>query len=115
VVWLAWSVAAQVGTWRDVSSGRDDERWRLLANRMDPAAAGLVDALYAGEEDGLAACLRAVKELPMEQRERAVNILLQLVFCSLSMLNMDVDFAIMQALNSGARSDQLREMGLFPW
>lgn len=95
VVWLAWSVAAQIGTWRNVPAGRNDQWWRWLANRMDPAAAGLIDALYAGGEDGLAACLQAVKELPRPQRQRAVSILLELVFCSLSMLNMDVDLAIM--------------------
>jgi hypothetical protein len=115
VVWLTWAVAAQIGTWCEVPSGKNDQRWRWLANRLDPAAAAMVDALYAGGEDGLETCLHAVRELPIGQRQQAVNILLELIFNSLNMLNMDVDSGVIDLLNSGAKSDWLGESGMFPW
>jgi hypothetical protein len=102
LVWLAFGVGVQAGRWMTLPQGKDLERWRYLEARLDPDAATVVDALYAGGDDGLGAALAAATALPEQRRAVAAKVMVDLLFVALDTMNMPVGWGEIGLLNTGA-------------
>jgi hypothetical protein len=105
LVWLAFGVGVQAGRWQRLPTGADANRRRYFADRLDPDAATIVDALYAGAEDGLGAALAAATALPEQRRAAAAKIMVDLLFVPLDTMNMPVGWGELGLLNTGAAPD----------
>jgi hypothetical protein len=101
LVWLAFGVGVQVGRWRELPTGKDPARRRYLTSRLDPDAADVVDALYAGGEDGLGTALAAATALPEPRRAVAAKIMVDVLFVPLDTMNMPVGWGELGLLNTG--------------
>ena len=101
LVWLAWGVGGQAGRWRTLPAGEDPERQRYFAARVDPDAATVVDALYAGGDDGLGAALAAAQALPENRRAAAAKIMVDLLFVHVDSMNLPIGWGELGLLNTG--------------
>jgi hypothetical protein len=103
LVWLAWGVGVQAGRWREVPTGEDPDRRRYFTARIDADAAAVVDALYAGGDDGLGAALAAAQALPEQRRAVAAKIMVDVLFVHVDSMNMPIGWGELGLLNTGSR------------
>jgi hypothetical protein len=115
LVWLAYAIGLQVGKWQSLSKGRDPQRWRYFAARLDADAANVVDALYSGGDDGLNESLKAARALSEDRRAIAVKIMIDMIFLHINMMDIAVGFGELRMLDSGAKLDWLDQAGAFGW
>ena len=98
---FGWAVGVQAGRWRTLPAGEDPERQRYFAARVDPDAATVVDALYAGGDDGLGAALAAAQALPENRRAAAAKIMVDLLFVHVDSMNLPIGWGELGLLNTG--------------
>ncbi len=115
IVWLAWGVGVMVGQWVKIPTGDNPQRLRFFASRVDPAAAKILDALYADPIDGVAAALAAAEVLPRDARIFAVGVLVQALFHGMRTMDGPVEQGEAQLLNTGSRLDWMDQHGAFGW
>lgn len=108
VVWLAWALACQVGSWVQVPTGPDPDgrRLRMFTHRIDPGPAAVVSALYE-DGDGIGAAAKMVDAMTPDQRMFTVDVLVQALFHGLRMMNGPIDAGDRGLLNTGARTKRL--------
>ncbi|MEJ3744560.1 hypothetical protein WEI85_14850 [Actinomycetes bacterium KLBMP 9797] len=103
LVWLAFSVATQVGRWRRMPVGRSDERAKFLASHLGRAAATIVDALYVDAEWGIEAAYAAAEDLQADDVEKCVRSLVRAVFTSIDNVNLKIWFDDLPRMNTSMR------------